>query len=246
VPSVNKLDDSLVNVVPSHFKTRDRRGVSVLLPTARQNVADAQEIASNRYAVLGKVTWLMLEPFQYIRYGVVLIGEKESTDPVIRHVFVAPHAMSVARKPEGQPEVETTDHEEPSHCERNGTAAALILLVSRPSITDIQNEVETQDTSPIWFEYAAGFEAAKDVTVSKSADASLLVTATRLRAKAITTNTNDRRREGLIGRVLERDITYLSKVQEKFWHELLGATIFFSDIDQGSCKYDHWYFVLTT
>jgi hypothetical protein len=107
-------------------------------------------------------------------------------------MFVAAQAMSVARKSDGQPEVETTDHEKPSHCVRNVLAVALMLPVSRPSTTDMQNVVETHETSPSRFEYAAGFEAVKDVTVSKSADASLLVTATRLNAIAITTSTDDR------------------------------------------------------
>jgi hypothetical protein len=41
------LDVSLVKVVPSHLNTNDLRGVSELLPTARQNVADAQDTAFN-------------------------------------------------------------------------------------------------------------------------------------------------------------------------------------------------------
>jgi hypothetical protein len=72
---------------------------------------------------------------------------KVSTEPVTRHIFVAAQAMSVARKPDGQPDVVTTDHVKPSHCVRNVLAVALMLLVSRPSTTDIQKVVETHETS---------------------------------------------------------------------------------------------------
>jgi len=64
---VNILDVSLVKVVPSHLNTNDLRGVSELLPTARQNVADAQETACNIEMTLGKVTWLIVEPFHNMR-----------------------------------------------------------------------------------------------------------------------------------------------------------------------------------
>ena len=134
---------------------------------------------------------------------------KVSTVPVTKHELVDPQAMSFAPKLVGQPEVDTTDHEEPSHFVRKVSFDALMPLVCRPSTTDMQNEVETQETSPSRFSLAAGFDAVNDVTVSKSADAVLLVTATRPSAMATMTNADVRRRAGVMENVLKRNMTNL-------------------------------------
>ena len=205
------LDVSLVNDEPSHLNTNDFRGVSELLPTTRQNVADAQETAFKVYTTLGKVTWLTVEPFHNMRYGVIsrFVPLKVSTDPVTKQELVDPQAMSFAPKLVGQPEVDTTDHEEPSHFVRKVSFDALMPLVCRPSTTDIQNEVETQETSPSRFSLAAGFDAVNDVTVSKSADTVLLVTATRPSAMATMNNADVRRDAGVMENVLKRNMTNL-------------------------------------
>ena len=215
VPLVNKPEVSLVNDEPSHLKTNDFRGVSELLPTTRQNVADAQETAFKLYTTLGgKVTWLTVEPFHNMRYGVIsrFWPLKVSTDPVTKQELVDPQAMSFAPKLVGQPEVDTTDHEEPSHFVRKVSFDALMPLVCRPSTTDIQNEVETQETSPSRFSLAAGFDAVNDVTVSKSADAVLLVTATRPSAMATMNNADVRRDAGVMENVLKRNMSNLSNI----------------------------------
>ena len=211
MPLVNKPEVSLVNDEPSHLNTNDFCGVSELLPTTRQNVADAQETAFKVYTTLGKVTWLTVEPFHNMRYGVIsrFVPLKVSTDPVTKQELVDPQAMSFAPKLVGQPEVDTTDHEEPSHFVRKVSFDALMPLVCRPSTTDIQNEVETQETSPSRFSLAAGFDAVNDVTVSKSADAVLLVTATRPSAMATMNNADVRRDAGVMENVLKRNMTNL-------------------------------------
>lgn len=214
MPLVNKPDVSLVNDEPSHLNTSVFRGVSELLPTTRQNVADAQETAFKVYTTLGRVTWLTVEPFHNMRYGVIsrFWPFKVSTDPVTKQELVDPQAMSFAPKLVGQPEVDTTDHEEPSHFVRKVSFDALMPLVCRPSTTDIQNEVETQETSPSRFSLAAGFDAVNDVTVSKSADAVLLVTATSPSAMATMTNADVRRRAGVMENVLKRNMSNLSNI----------------------------------
>ena len=76
------------------------------------------------------------------------------------------------------------------------------MLVCRPSITDIQNVVETHETSFAPFEFAAGFEGVIDVTVSNSAAAEFDVTATRPTVIAAARRTDDnRRRTGVMERV---------------------------------------------
>lgn len=214
MPLVNKPDVSLVNDEPSHLNTSDFCGVSELLPTTRQNVADAQETAFKLYTTLGKVTWLTVEPFHNMRYGVISrFGPlKVSTVPVTKHALVDPQAMSFAPKLVGQPEVDTTDHEEPSHFVRKVSFDALMPLVCRPTTTDIQNEVETQETSPSRFSLAAGFDAVNDVTVSKSADAALLVIATKPSAMATMNNADVRRRAGVMENVLKRNMSNLSNI----------------------------------
>ena len=218
VPLVKKPDVSLVNDEPSHLNTRDFCGVSELLPTTKQNVADAQETAFKVYTTLGKVTWLTVEPFHNMRYGVIsrFMPLKVSTDPVTKQELVDPQAMSFAPKLVGQPEVDTTDHEEPSHFVRKVSFDALMPLVCRPSTTDIQNEVETQETSPSRFSLAAGFDAVNDVTVSKSADAVLLVTATKPSAMAAMTSTDEQRRAGVMESALKLDMTNLSEFCTQF------------------------------
>ena len=213
---MKKPDVSLVNDEPSHLNTRDCRGVSELLPTTKQNVADAQETAFKEYTTLGKVTWLTVEPFHNMRYGVIsrflVDWLKVSTDPVTKQELVDPQAMSFAPKLVGQPEVDTTDHEEPSHFVRKVSFDALMPLVCRPSTTDIQNEVETQETSPSRFSLAAGFDAVNDVTVSKSADTVLLVTATRPSTMATMNNADVRRDAGVMESVLKRNMSNLSNI----------------------------------
>ena len=215
---MKKPDVSLVNDEPSHLNTRDFCGVSELLPTTKQNVADAQETAFKVYTTLGKVTWLTVEPFHNMRYGVIsrFMPLKVSTDPVTKQELVDPQAMSFAPKLVGQPEVDTTDHEEPSHFVRKVSFDALMPLVCRPSTTDIQNEVETQETSPSRFSLAAGFDAVNDVTVSKSADAVLLVTATKPSAMAAMTSTDEQRRAGVMESALKLDMTNLSEFCTQF------------------------------
>lgn len=174
VPFVNMLDDSLVNVEPSHLKTSDRCGVSELPPTTKQKIVVAQETAFSIKIPVGKDTWLIVEPFHNMRYGVFtrvwVDWSKKLTPPVTRHKVVEAQAMSFARNPLGQPDVVTNDHAPPSHFVKKVCAGSLKLLVCRPSITDIQNVAETHETSFAVFEFAAGFDGVIDVTVSNSAD----------------------------------------------------------------------------
>lgn len=58
----------------------------------------------------------------------------------------------------------------------------------------MQNVVETHETSSVLFEFAAGFEGVSVVTVSNSAEAELLVTATSPTAMAAARSTEDNRR----------------------------------------------------
>ncbi len=128
-----------------------------------------------------------------------------------RHKVVVAQAMSFARNSLGQPDVVTNDHVPPSHFVKKVCAGSLKLLVCRPSITDIQNVAETQETSSALFEFAAGFEGVIEVTVSNSAATELDVTATRPTVIAAARRTDDnRRRAGVMERVSKCGMTDLS------------------------------------
>jgi hypothetical protein len=211
-----KEEDSRVSVVPFHLKTSDFLGDSEVSPTTRQKVPEAHETAFNVRVSVGKATWLIADPFHNMRYGVStreLVDEsKELTPPVTRHEVVVPQAMSVDRKPVGQPDVETNDQEPPSHFVRKVTTGSIMLLVCWPYPTDIQNEVDTHETSSTLFEYAAGLGGVSVVTVSNSAEAEPLETARSPVPSAATSSTDDkRRRTDEMDLESGRDMTHLSK-----------------------------------
>ena len=120
--------------------------------------------------------------------------------------------MSFGRKPVGQPDVETNDQEPPSHFVRKVSTGSIMLLVCWPYPTDIQNEVDTHETSSTLFEYAPGLDGVSVVTVSNSAETEPLETATSPVATAATSRTDDnRRRTDEMDLESGRDMTHLSK-----------------------------------